>query len=262
MNDITSVGFSQRIRLEWLEQTATLALAGNSREQIHAVLDQALQGKLSVGSHAEWGNRAKAISILLNVWVSVSDQVQGLRDDGLELMRRLPLQEHFPLHWGMSMAAYPFFGVVAETVGRLLELQGAASPAQVQRRLREQFGQRETVARAARRILRCFVDWGVLQDTPKRGVYEPTPVRPITDPAVSTWLFEATLIAGGSSSRPLEALVQNPALFPFSLTVPDAGLLRAQPRLELSRQGLDVDIVSLYEPDPDHWEPGFIRRRR
>ena len=35
-----------------------------------------------------------------------------------------------------------------------------AGAAQVQRRLRERFGERETVARAARRILRAYIDWG------------------------------------------------------------------------------------------------------
>ena len=58
------------------------------------------------------------------------------------------------VHWCMCTVVYPFFGTVADAVVRLLRLQGSAGAAQVQRRLRERLGERETVARAARRIWR------------------------------------------------------------------------------------------------------------
>ena len=239
------IGFSQRIQLEWLEQTATLYLADNTREQIQANLQDILQDQLSVGGTAQRGNREKAITILLNIWVSVAEDIEGLRDDGLELLRRLPVQDHLPLHWGMSMAAYPFFGAVAETAGRLLQLQGTVAASQVQRRLREQYGERETVSRAARRILRCFVDWSVLQDTEDKGVYRAAPQKAIEDDRLAAWMIEARLVASGSDAKPLQALVQSPALFPFSIGIPKTTQLGSNGRLELFRHGLDVDMVSL-----------------
>ena len=69
------------------------------------------------------------------------------------------------------MAVYPFWSSVATQVGRLLRLQGSAAAAQVQRRIREQYGERETVARRARYVLRSYLDWGVLQETGAPGVY-------------------------------------------------------------------------------------------
>jgi hypothetical protein len=158
------IGFSQQIRLDWLERTAEGVLAGRKRAQIQAALQDHLRERLSVGGGAERGNREKAITILLKVWVSVPEGLVPLRDDALEHLRRLPGDGHLPLHWGMTTAAYRFFGAVAETAGRLLRLQDAVAAAQVQRRLREQLGERETVARAARRVLRCLVDWGVLAE--------------------------------------------------------------------------------------------------
>ncbi len=245
MRQKSQIGFSQRVQLEWLEQTATLYLAGNSKAQIQTALHDILKDKLSVGSNARWGNRGKTITILLNIWVSISADIEGLRDDGLELLKQTPVTDHLPLHWGMSMAAYPFFGSVAETVGRLLHLQETVAAPQVQQRLREQYGERETVSRAARRVLRCFVDWGVLQDAKSRGIYIPAPVRPIEEPAVAAWLIEATLLAGEASSKPLQAIIQNPALFPFSINLPVTAQISDNSRLELSRQGLDTDMVSL-----------------
>ena len=245
MSQTKQIGFSQRIQLAWLEQTAALLLAGKNKEDIQAALHDLLQDKLSKDSDARWGNRGKAVTILLNTWVSVPSAIKGLRDNGLELWRTLPLQDHLPLHWGMSMAAYPFFGAVAETTGRLLQLQGTVAAAQVQRRLREQFGERETVARAGRRILRSFVDWGVLQDTAEKGVYQAGPVKIIRDPELAAWLIEATLIASDSQSKPLQVIIQSPILFPFSISLPSSSQLEQNDRLELFRQGLDTDMVSL-----------------
>ena len=79
------------------------------------------------------------------------------------------------------MAVYPFFGTVAESTGRLLHLQGAAAAAQVQRRVREQLGERETVSRAAWRILRAFVDWEALLETDEKGIDRGASKRAVDD---------------------------------------------------------------------------------
>ena len=79
------------------------------------------------------------------------------------------------VHWCMCMAACPFFGTAADAAGRLLRLQGTAAAAQIQHRLRERLGERETVARAARRVLMASID-AVL------GVRDVRPVRiPLRD---------------------------------------------------------------------------------
>ncbi len=117
MTQNMEVGFSQRIRLEWLQQTAALVLAGRPREEIKATLQELLQDQLSVGGTAERGNREKAVTILLKIWVSVPRHLETLRNDGLELLKRIPVHEQLAIHWGMTIAVYPFFGIVAEAVG-------------------------------------------------------------------------------------------------------------------------------------------------
>lgn len=254
MSTQLQIGFSQRIRLDWLEKTAQLVLAGQTREQIEPELQALLRDQLSVGGNAVRGNREKAITILLRTWVSVSDDLKPLRDDGLEHLRRLPPEDHLALHWGMSMAAYPFFGAVAEATGRLLRLQGSAGAAQVQRRIREQLGERETVARAARRILRCFLDWAVLQESTVNGVYQVAPARPVSDKKVAAWLVEAALTASGARAAPIKLCIQSPALFPFSISPPDAFELNGGGRLEVLRQGVDEGVVTLRVPEHSQHE--------
>ena len=248
MSTPMQIGFSQRVQLDWLEHTAALVLAGQTREQIETALQECLRDKLSIGGTAQRGNREKAITILLKIWVSVPPWLQPFRDDGLGHLRRLPDADHIAVHWGMTMAAYPFFGAVAEAVGRLMRLQGTCAAAQIQRRIREHLGERETVARAARRILRCFVDWGVLQETREKGVYQASPARPVQDKQLAAWLIEAALLAQGTDTCVLQTLLQTPALFPFRIPRLYAADLEGQGRVEIFRQGLDEDMVTLRVP--------------
>ena len=239
----SQIGFSQRIRLEWLEYTANLVLAGNSREEIVAALSERLKDKLSVGNQPERGNRDKAITILTNVWVTVPPELQSLRDQGLDYLRRRDPSDRVLVHWCMCMAVYPFFGTVADAVGRLLRLQGTAGAAQVQRRLRERFGERETVARAARRLLRAYIDWGVLQETDEKGLYRGTAKRTIDDPSLAVWTIKARLFAVGDSPRSAPALLRGPHLFPFDMALPSMGDLEACEALEISRHGFDQEVL-------------------
>jgi len=239
------VGFSQRIQLDWLERTARLYIAGLTKDEIEESLQALLQDQLSIGSGAKRGNRALSISILLKVWVVVPHGLESLRNEGLELLKRLPPKQHLAVHWGMVIAVYPFFQVLAETVGRLLRLQGTVAASQVQRRMREQFGERSTAERAARRILRCWIDGGGLKETEEKGIYQATPTISVNDTKLAAWLIEASLIASGSASGTLKAITQNPALFPFSTESINIRGLESHSRLELLRQGLDEDVIML-----------------
>jgi hypothetical protein len=143
------------------------------------------------------------------------------------------------------MAAYPFWGMVAETTGRLLRLQGTVGAAQVQRRLRETLGERETVARAARRVLRAFMDWGVLEETVCKGVYSRAALRHVVDKRLAIWLIEASLRARGNKSAVLRTILDNPALFPFEVAPPSAQDVASTRRLEIVRHDNDEGLVLL-----------------
>jgi hypothetical protein len=242
----TQIGFSQRVPLDWFERTANLVLAGNDRKTIEAVLQGFLEDKRSVGGQSRRGNREKTITILLRTWLSVPDELVELRDEGLELLRSYPHSDHLLIHWGMVGAVYPFWMMVATHVGRLLRLQGSAAASQVQRRMREQYGERETVSAATKRVLRSFVDWGVLRDTESVGIYSAGIITPVQDLRLTAWLTEAFLHASANDSVPLRDLVNSPGLFPFRIEFVSAESIRTvSQRLDVLRQGLDDDVVML-----------------
>ena len=240
----SQVGISQRVRLEWLEAAANLIMAGQDKEAIRDTLNAMLAAKLSVNSNATRGNRHKTITILTKIWCNVPSELVALRDDGLERLPTLDSAHRQAVHWGMTIAAYPFWGVVAAQTGRLLRLQNTASAAQVQRRVREQHGERQTVSRATARVLRSFIDWRVLEDTNAKGVYVGGKRREITDPYVAAWLAEALLRSNIGGGR--RAVLRHPSLFPFQLPqVSAAQLASKSTRLEALRHGLDEEALLL-----------------
>jgi hypothetical protein len=248
---MTQVGFSQRISLEWLERTANLVLAGNDEASIYSALRELLEDKLSVGGNAERGNREKAITILMRIWVRPPNDLHSLQREGLKLLSHLPREDHIAVHWGMAMAVYPFWGAVAAHVGRLLRLQGTAAAAQVQRRLREHYGERDTVSRAARRVLRSFVDWGVLKETSEKGAYTQGISRAVDHPQLVAWLVEAFLHGHPNDSVALGTVLDSTSLFPFRLAhLPADRLAAVSARLEVLRHALDQDLIMLRAPKP------------
>lgn len=249
MSSIPQVGFSQRVRVEWLQETALLILAGGSRKDVTESLAERLKDKVSVGGVAERGNREKIISILLRTWLPDTSQLNPFRMDGLELLSKGATEQVVVIHWGMVSATYPFWANVGEQVGRLLALQGTVSALQIQRRMRELLGERETVSRATRRVLRSFLDWGVLIDTTTKGTYEKAqPIR-IHDPKTISWILEAILLSRALPKAPFLELAHSHALFPFQL--PFLGveeLLRHSSRIERLRHGQDLDLVYIIQP--------------
>jgi hypothetical protein len=239
------IGFSQRIQLEWLEFTANLVLAGHSKDKIQQELQTMLSDKLSIGGKSKRGNREKAITILMKIWLTVPKSLEPLCDDGLQLIKTLSSEYHLAIHWGMSMAVYPFFGVVAETVGRLIRLQGNVATSEVFKRIKEIYGQRDTIIRPTQRVIRCFADWGVLLDTPTKGVYIPKLSQTLDSPRLIAWLIEAQLRAKGTNSDTLNSLTRSPSLFPFNIINISASSIDNHDRISIYRHSLDEELVSL-----------------
>ena len=208
------IGFDRKLSLSWLDATADWAAQGLPAAAIRKRLDRLLDGQLAGGgSHSA---RGKTMTVLLHLWVLVPDVLVPLRDDGIDLLRGRSGRDRLPVHWGMCLATYPFFRDVAATTGRLLALQGRAALAQIVRRTTESWGSRSTVARAAQRIVRSFVGWGVLAETGERGIFAPAPKIAVHDAATAAWL-EAGIAASGRREYPLRSLAGAPACYPLDL---------------------------------------------
>ena len=245
----SQIGIDRLVRLVWLEKTSSLVLAGNKAQDIKTILQDDLQTSFRSSRTDVRGSLDKTITILMKVWLTVPIELQSLQVDGLELLKQFPLCDHLAVHWGMVMAVYPFWAGVATQVGRLLRLQGSAAASHVQRRVREQYGERETVSRRARYVMRSYLDWGILQETGTKGIYTAGTMPAIDDYRLIAWLTEASLHARTNGMAPLKDLIDSPNLFPFRIKPIHAESLAATSfRLDILSYGLDDELVMLRKP--------------
>jgi hypothetical protein len=135
---------------------------------------------------------------------------------------------------------------VARQTGRLLALQDQVTQTQIINRLKEQYGDRQTVSRYARFVIRSFVAWGTLKDSEAKGCYKKTAPSSITNVNLATLLFESMLFAIPEGKGALGLLLNNPAFFPFQL--PKLGgdfIAQYNSRIAVARFGLDDEILKL-----------------
>jgi hypothetical protein len=182
---------------------------------------------------------------LTRIWAKVPEAYLPLRDEALELVTQIDVQERLWLHWGMALLTHPFFRDVAATVGQLSRLQGTFSYAQVERRMIESWGQRTTLQRASRRVVNTFVAWGVLQDTGAgtRSDYSASPPRHTQDQALALWLMDCALKANQAEQVLLGELGRLSYTFPFDL-LPCINAVHHSKRFEVTRQGLNLEMVA------------------
>lgn len=188
----------------------------------------------------------KVLEHVRRIWFDVPEDCLALRTDALRLYRIDQSPDTvLLLIWGMAIAAYPFVGSVGETLGRLLRLQKEALRSDVQRRLREQFGDRDFVSRITRYNVSSFLDWNVIAETEDGGAYRTARKVNAEDEEQMAWLIEAVLISRNVQQMPLPQILHHPLLFPVRYDNINVTIVRANRRLKSIRQGLNEDLVIL-----------------
>lgn len=242
-NKTKIIGFDRKIELSWLDATAYWTSQGLSKNDTHQKLHELLEGRLS--DQGERSALSKTTTVLLHIWHEVPDSLTAFRNEGLSLYRRYSGKEKVALHWGMCLATYSFFHNAAEVIGKLLEIQRHFGASQVHRRMQEFYGERSTLLYAIQRVVRSISSWGLLDQGNKRGDYMPIEKIDLRlKSGLSEWLAEALFHGRSATIIPLERLASATALFPFDLAL-SLENVGSNPRLELFRQALDENVVSL-----------------
>jgi hypothetical protein len=233
--------FRRKVRAIWLEQGLALAAQGLSWNDAKPALVEPVAAE-NPGAETI----RKVLEHVRRIWFEPPENCTALRSAALSLFRASdPPATRTLLNWGMAMAAYPFVGSVAETIGRLLRLQKEIHREDVQRRLREQYGDRDFVSRITRYTVSSFLDWGIIAETSKRGVYlAGQQARPVGGKLLA-WLAEAVLLSRDKTQMPFSQLCNHPALFPIALDGLTASVLQRNAHLRVERQSLNQEYVFL-----------------
>ena len=95
-----AIGIKQPIRLEWMQKTANLLLAGLEakiiRQELHEFLSDR-KGNGTEGGRSEQ-TRTFVVNNLMNIWVSPAPELLPFRDASLACLRELPSM-HLAIHW-------------------------------------------------------------------------------------------------------------------------------------------------------------------
>lgn len=241
------LGIKQTVQRHWMDRVVQMLLAGMTEKEIRVDLDGYLSTQKQSGGIGDRGKGTYGMAIsLLACWFAPEKDLLLFRDEALSLARTSPSSEWLPLHWAIISVSYPFWFNVAKQTGRLFNLQEQITQAQVFNRLKEQYGDRETVARNARYTVRSFIAWEVLNDSKAKGCYEQAAPLQIYEPEIAVLLLESALLAIPEGKSALRLLLASPALFPFQLPLMTGDFIaNTSERLKIVRYGMDDEMLEL-----------------
>ena len=234
-SNVPHIGFDRFIPLDWATCALRVRAGRETAERLEALISERERSEAS---------RKKTRSVLKGLWLAPRADLTLFADRGAKLSGEVEASAVPALCWGMAIAAYPFFGKVAELTGRLTSIQGDCASAEIHRRMAETHGERETTYRAANRVLQTQADWGCLERVDKGRRIIPWPPMTISHDGLIAWLIEAALRYTGKAMS-VTTLESSAVLYPFSWSQPLAFVLSESPVLELRAEGANSQIVSL-----------------
>lgn len=229
------IGFDRFIALEWAATALRVRAGTDTSDEMELQLEKT---GLSVAA------RKKIRTVLNRLWLEPRSELADFSARGIATFRNDPTVSISALTWGAAIATYPFFGKVAELVGRLSALQGDCASAEIHRRMSEVYGEREGTYRMTNMVLQSQASWGAVERVEKgKRVIRLTPT-PIDNDELTAWLIEAAVrYAGKPVSVP--SLQSLPMLFPFTLTRPLAYVVSNSPNLDLRSEGPSNQFAAL-----------------
>lgn len=229
------IGFDRFIQLEWADAALRIRADLDTLDGLSTLLDDA-----GLGAAA----RKKTKTVLNRLWLEPRPELADFAERGVAIYKADPDVSGAALTWGMAIATYPFFGKVAELVGRLSALQGDCASAEVHRRMSEIYGEREGTYRMTNMVLQSQASWGAIERVEKgKRLVRLKPIVVSNEQAVA-WLVEAALryIGKAVSVPTLSSLA---VLYPFLLDQPLGYLVSQSPNLEVRSEGAGSQFVCL-----------------
>jgi len=201
------IGFDRFIQLDWVTAALRVRAGLSEMQELNELIESTHSGEAA---------KKKTRTVLNRLWLEPKPELVEFADRGVQIYRDAPDTLTSALSWGMAITTYPFFGRVAEIVGRLTALQGDCASAEVHRRMTEIYGEREGTRRMTNMVLQSQANWGAIERTNngKRLVRKPKSV--VKGQKAVAWLVEACVRYLG---RPVSitGIDLLPIVYPFEL---------------------------------------------
>ncbi len=234
-SSVIHIGFDRFIQLDWaaaaLRVRAGFATLDNLTELLNA-------------SHAGLAAKKKTRTVLNRLWLEPREDLVQFADRGVKIYRQEPDTSIPALTWGMAIATYPFFGKVAEIVGRLTALQGECTSAEVHRRMAEIYGEREGTRRMTNMVLQSQANWGAIDRMNQGKRIVRSNAIDLHGSAVAAWLVEACLRNAGHTLN-VASIDSVPILYPFTLGGSTSYVLSMSRALEMRVDSAGNRVIGL-----------------
>ena len=229
------IGFDRFIQLDWAAAALRVRAGTAGLDDLNELLDTA-----ELGVEA----RKKTRTVLNRLWLEPRAELSAFAEQGINLYKAQPDVPVAALCWGMAAATYPFFGKVAEWIGRLSAIQGDCAAAEIHRRMCETYGEREGTRRMTNMVIQSQASWGTVERVEKgRRVIRLAPMTVDSD-ELTVWLIEAAVRYAGKPI-PVTSLQSLPVLFPFTLSRPLTYVVSNSQNLCLRSEGPSNQFVAL-----------------
>ena len=229
------IGFDRFIQLEWAAVAARVRAELATSDDVNTLLDTAGLGVAA---------RKKTQTVLNRLWLEPRPELADFANRGIATLKADPSISVAALSWGMAIATYPFFGKVAELVGRLSALQGDCASAEVHRRMSEIYGEREGTSRMTNMVLQTQASWGAIHRVDKGKRLVRKPPTAIHQAEAVAWLLEAALRYVGKSV-PVSSMQSLSVMYPFVFRQPLAYIVSKSANLEVRSEGVGNHLVSV-----------------
>ncbi len=215
------------LSIEWLDTALRLAAQEGQTGHWREILDVSLREDIPAPEA-----RDKTLVALSHVWFTPPVMAEPMIRWAIGTAPAL--DDTRPLHVGALLATYPFFGEVCAAVGRMTALGQPAHTPEVRRRVRERWGDRETVDVAARRCIRTLRSLGLLVGDTGSSTSRPTD-RLKVPPVLRVWLVHALLLSRGIDAVDEREVRKAPEL--FGLDLPPGSQGHEYPFIERHTEG-------------------------
>jgi hypothetical protein len=229
------IGFDRFIHRDWVSAALRVRSGLCEMHELNELIES---------SHSGDAAKKKTRTVLNRLWLEPRPDLIDFADRGVQIYRGAPDTSVAVLGWGMAITTYPFFGRVAEIVGRLTALQGDCASAEVHRRMSEIFGEREGTRRMTNMVLQSQSSWGAIERIENGKRLERKPKIDVGGNLTTAWLVEACLRFSG---RPISLATIEflPVIFPFKINDLLPHVLSTTSTLEVRAEGHDKQIVCI-----------------
>lgn len=229
------IGFDRFIQLNWAATALRVRAGVSALDELGDLLNSSQSGPAA---------KKKTRTVLNRLWLEPRPDLVEFADRGVQIYRDAPDTSVPALTWGMALATYPFFGKVAEIVGRLTALQGNCTSAEVHRRMAEIYGEREGTRRMTNMVLQSQASWGAIERTQKGKQIIRKRVIDLHAAPVATWLAEACLRYAGRALS-VSTIETAPTIYPFVLGDSIRYLLSKSQAFEMRADSAGNQVISL-----------------